>query len=101
MVERPSDQPASGKRRLGDNTAAEGFKHISAKKKNPNENNSSGSSQNQTKKERIPPLFIEPIKHWSNLLIILRHKVPSVRSIINKNYIRVSVDTEAEYRTVQ
>lgn len=97
-----TDQPISGKRRLDGDTAAEGWKTVTSKKnKSLMIKNSSQSSENQPKKERIYHFFIEPIKYRSNLLIILKQKVPSIRSIMNKNYIRVSVDTEVEYRRVQ
>lgn len=52
-------------------------------------------------KEKIPYFYIEIIKHWDNLLIVLRQQAYSVGSNMNKNWIKVSVDTELEDRKVQ
>lgn len=90
------DAPASntGKRHLDDDNSTDGF--ISAQKtKNISKSSfSSKDAEPKDKKLKIPPFFLEPIKHWNNLLLILNQAAQSMCSKMNKNWIRLSVETE-------
>lgn len=96
------DQINTGKRRHDDENHSEGWKTIESRKKHfPNSPASSKDAEPKTKNPKIPPFFIEPIKHWNNLFIILKQQAPFIHWNMNKNYIRVSVETELQYRKVQ
>lgn len=97
-----ASQSNSGKCRREEDNNIKGWKVVKTEKKNiKNSPVSSKETESKAIKEKIPSFNIEIIKHWDNVLIVLRQQATSVHSNMNKNWIRVSVDTKLEDRKVQ
>ncbi|KAF8785526.1 Nucleic-acid-binding protein transposon like protein [Argiope bruennichi] len=54
----------------------------------------------QPKRRRVPPFFVTPRADFRTMLNILKLEAPSLRSVISNKFLKITVETEEEHRSL-